>query len=125
MQELLIQGSRVTSTVRKREMKTCMLTCMLTQLHFSIFTKFRIPCLGNCATHSDLGLPISINLIKTIPYRSIHRPPKCRQSFFEESSLGDIGCDKLIIKTYHHTFLCRHPPILVGDSSVWWYTQEY
>lgn len=35
-----------------------------------------------------------------------------------------LGCDKLTIKTNHHTFLCRHPHSLVGDSSVWQSTWE-
>lgn len=30
-----------------------------------------------------------------------------------------LGCDKLTVKTNHHTFLCRHPHSLVGDSAVW------
>lgn len=65
MHEFQTSG-HVTFAVKRAERNECMhahlLACV--QLSFSMLIQSRALRLGNGATHSGLGLPISINLIK-------------------------------------------------------------
>lgn len=66
--------SQVTATVKSRE------RCLITVLNLIyLLMQSRTSCLGNAAAHSGLGLPTFMNLIKTIPYRCMHRTTQCRQ----------------------------------------------
>ena len=58
--------SNITSRAREQWLWACSLAnlCSSGCLH-----SFRILCLGNGTTHSELGLPRSITLIKIIPHR--------------------------------------------------------
>lgn len=41
---------------------------------------FRTPCLGHNADHNEVVLHISIDLVKSVSHRHIHRPTKYRPS---------------------------------------------
>lgn len=60
--------SHITSESRAREMNVSMLTFLFAcdQVSFSTAIYIRTPCIRNSATHRETGLPMSINLIKTI-----------------------------------------------------------
>lgn len=79
-----------TSTVRAEGVNVAGLT-HAGQLSFSIHTA-QDPCLENGATHGGLGLPTSVNLVKTSPYRHACSLNQCRQSLSETSQalLGGI-----------------------------------
>lgn len=67
----------IISTVKSRvRIHVCMLTC-LSSVWFVFFYTVQDSGLGNCATHSGLGLFTSNNLIKTIPHRHGYLPTQC------------------------------------------------
>lgn len=69
---------------------------------------------GNGTTHNDLDLFTLVNLRQS-PTAVFTGQPSVDNTVTEVM----LGCDKLTIKTNRHTFLCRHPHSLVGDSAVW------
>lgn len=76
-----------------------------TQLDFPTLRQFRIPHLGNCTTHSGLGIHTPINLMMTIPsHRHAHRTPQCKHSLFENLSQEILGCAKLTMKANNHKY---------------------
>lgn len=73
------------------------------QLDFPTLRQSRIPHLGNCTTHSGLGIRTPINLMMTIPsHRHAHRMPQCKRSLFENLSQEILGCAKLTMKANNH-----------------------
>jgi hypothetical protein len=74
-----------------------------TQLDFSTLIQFKNPCIGNGATHSRQSLPISINIMKTIPSRT------CLEANFvlipphhDSLLLVILCCTKLTTKANDH-----------------------
>lgn len=78
----------VTSTVKNRKMNACNLTYLCSS-SFIYSYQFRTYSLGNVASHSGLGLPTSIVLIKALSYRHVHWTTQCRHCFPETSFPGD------------------------------------
>jgi hypothetical protein len=67
--------SYITAIVKLREIDGGMLLCFFAVLSWiSPLIQFRTICLGNGATHSSQGLPISTMLIKAIPHKQAHKP---------------------------------------------------
>lgn len=96
----------------QEEGKTCMHACspncLLLLGSGSLLIHSRTPCLGNGAARSGLGLPMSINFIKTI----LHRP--IENLFSDESRL--CGVEKA---SYH--VICRNvtaKPIVLYNKHV-------
>lgn len=69
------------------------------QLALFTVLQFGIPCLGDGATHTGLGVQISVNILKIIPHKHAHRPTWFRQ--LSETSLLQVflDCVKLVKPT--------------------------
>lgn len=61
------------------------------QLNLSTLAEFGIPHLGNDAAPSGLGLPASVNFIKTVHHRYAHRLTEYGQSLTETLSSKDAA----------------------------------
>lgn len=86
-------------TQARAERNGYMLVC--SQLSFSTLTQFRVPCLGNDATHSGLGYPTSISLNKIISYRHV----QCRRAFGWFYVVSSWWLKLTITKIFHYFVL--------------------
>ena len=78
------------------------------------------------ATHRELGLPISINIIKAITLKYIHRPPWPRQSCIETPFLGDYRLAHLDRTAQHSlllvSFFACGCPVIGGSFVIDWFS---
>lgn len=84
----------------EKKIDVCLLACTL--LDFPTITQFRVPCLGNHAAHSRLGLPASVPLLVQ-PSRNSHRPTQYRPSLIKTFFSSDSRLCQVEKQANHHT----------------------